>query len=357
MVDTGLTHCILESTSHGLSQHRVDGVDFDIAAVTNITHEHLDYHGGYEGYYAAKARLFQALGEGGLSLETANTYKQEVVKTAVLNHDDSSYNRLKTINVPRQISYSLNQTSDVMARQLKYTAGSTNYQLALTDPNGRLETVTVNSKLVGEFNVYNMLAAAAAGQALSLSPTQIRDGLEAVQILTGRMEPVNEGQEFLVIVDFAHTPNGLEKAIGAARGIADGRIITVFGSAGKRDVEKRRLMAEISAREADLTVLTAEDPRTESLDEILAMMASGCRAEGGVEGQTFWRIPDRGRAIYHALTLAQPDDLVLVCGKAHEQSMCFGTIEYPWDDLVATRTAIKVFLSNQPMPDLGLPTY
>jgi UDP-N-acetylmuramoyl-L-alanyl-D-glutamate--2,6-diaminopimelate ligase len=202
-----------------------------------------------------------------------------------------------------------------------------------------------------------MLAAAAAGQALGLSSAQIRDGLEAVQILTGRMEPVNEGQEFLVIVDFAHTPNGLEKAIGAARGIADGRIITVFGSAGKRDVEKRRLMAEISARDADLTVLTAEDPRTESLTEILDMMAAGCRAAGGLEGQTFWRIPDRGRAIYHALSLARPEDLVLICGKAHEQSMCFGTIEYPWDDLIATRTALTSFQANQPMPDLGLPTF
>jgi UDP-N-acetylmuramoyl-L-alanyl-D-glutamate--2,6-diaminopimelate ligase len=181
--------------------------------------------------------------------------------------------------------------------------------------------------------------------------------LEAVQILTGRMEPVNEGQDFLVIVDFAHTPNGLEKAIVAARGIADGRIITVFGSAGKRDVEKRRLMAEISARDADLTILTAEDPRTESLTGILEMMAAGCRSEGSIEGQTFWRIPDRGKAIHHALSLARPQDLVLICGKAHEQSMCFGTIEYPWDDLIATRTALIAFQSGQPMPDLGLPTF
>jgi UDP-N-acetylmuramoyl-L-alanyl-D-glutamate--2,6-diaminopimelate ligase len=116
-------------------------------------------------------------------------------------------------------------------------------------------------------------------------------------------------------------------------------------------------MAEVSAREADLTILTAEDPRTESLEEILEMMAAGCRSQGGIEGETFWRIPDRGRAIYHALSLARPEDLVLICGKAHEQSMCFGTIEYPWDDLAAARTALDTYLTKQPRPDLGLPTY
>jgi UDP-N-acetylmuramoyl-L-alanyl-D-glutamate--2,6-diaminopimelate ligase len=355
MLDAGLTHCVIETTSHGLAQHRVDAVDFDIAVVTNITHEHLDYHGGYEGYYAAKARLFEALGLDALSLPTANKYKQSVVKTAVLNRDDGSYDRLININVPRQISYGLRQAADVTAADIRFTAESTQYQLLLPDQTGEGEPV--HSQLVGEFNVYNNLAAAAAGHALALSPAQISDGLEAVQILTGRMEPVDEGQNFLVIVDFAHTPNGLEKAIGAARGIADGRIITVFGSAGKRDVEKRRLMAEISAKHADLTVLTAEDPRTESLDDILDMMAEGARSQGAVEGETFWRVPDRGKAIYHALTLAQPQDLVLICGKAHEQSMAFGTIEYPWDDLIATRTALTAFQSNQPMPDLGLPTF
>ncbi len=139
--------------------------------------------------------------------------------------------------------------------------------------------------------------------------------------------------------------------------MASGRIITVFGSAGKRDVEKRRLMAEISARDADLTVLTAEDPRTESLEAILAMMAAGCESQGGVEGETFWRVPDRGRAIYKGLELARPGDLVLICGKGHEQSMCFITTEYPWDDIEATHTALRAFLAGEPMPDLGLPTF
>ena len=173
------------------------------------------------------------------------------------------------------------------------------------------------------------------------------------------MEQIDEGQPFLTVVDFAHTPNALERSIAAARQMigADGRIITVFGSAGKRDVAKRRLMAEISARDADLTVLTAEDPRTESLDQILASMAEGCQAEGAVAEESFWLIPDRGRAIYHALSLARRQDLVLICGKGHEQSLCFGTTEYPWDDRNATRTALQALAEGEPMPDLGLPTY
>jgi UDP-N-acetylmuramoyl-L-alanyl-D-glutamate--2,6-diaminopimelate ligase len=135
------------------------------------------------------------------------------------------------------------------------------------------------------------------------------------------------------------------------------RVITVFGSAGKRDVAKRRLMADISARAADLTVLTAEDPRTESLDDILAMMGGAARAAGGVEGETFWRVPDRGRAIHFALTLARPGDIVLICGKGHEQSMCFGAVEYPWDDRRATERALEAFLEGREMADLGLPTF
>jgi UDP-N-acetylmuramoyl-L-alanyl-D-glutamate--2,6-diaminopimelate ligase len=135
------------------------------------------------------------------------------------------------------------------------------------------------------------------------------------------------------------------------------RVIAVFGSAGKRDVAKRRLMADVSARDADLTVLTAEDPRTESLDAILSMMAEAATAAGGIEGQTFWRVADRGRAIYFALTLARPGDVVLLCGKGHEQSMAFGVTEYPWDDRQAAEAALEAFMAGRPMVNLGLPTF
>jgi UDP-N-acetylmuramoyl-L-alanyl-D-glutamate--2,6-diaminopimelate ligase len=352
MVEAGMTHCVLETTSHGLEQHRVTAVDYDIAVISNITHEHIDYHGTHAAYFAAKARLFERLHIGNWHVKTANDYKREVIKTAVLNRDDSSYEKLSTIPAPRQLSYSSRTSADITATQIEYAADNTHFTLTLPG-----HSTPITTALVGEFNVQNLLAAAAAGEALGLDTAVIRQGIESVTEISGRMQRIDRGQPFLTLVDFAHTHDALEKAIAAARGMTNGRIITVFGSAGKRDVEKRRLMSEVAARDADLTVLTAEDPRTESLDAILAMMAEGCERQDGIEHQTFWRVPDRGEAIYFALGLAQADDLVLICGKGHEQSMCFGTIEYPWDDRDATIAALDAFLSKRPMIDLGLPTY
>ncbi len=361
MVDAGLTHCILETTSHALAQHRVAAVAFDVAVVTNITHEHLDYHGDYAGYFAAKRRLFEYLTveRFGKSL-TANRYKDTIRPTAILNRDDRSYEPLAGFLAARQVAtltYGLGPGNDVTAGDIQYGPHETTLTLSFADAARR--PLAVRSALVGEFNVYNMLAAAAAATALRVLPGAIRAGLESVRGLSGRMERIDRGQPFLVVVDFAHTPNALDRAIGAARRMVGpgGRVIAVFGSAGKRDVDKRRLMADIAARAADLSVLTAEDPRTESLDDILAMMAASAETAGGVEGQTFWRVADRGRAIYFALTLAQPGDVVLICGKGHEQSMCFGATEYPWDDREATRAALEAFLAGRKMPDLGLPTY
>jgi UDP-N-acetylmuramoyl-L-alanyl-D-glutamate--2,6-diaminopimelate ligase len=363
MVEAGASHCVIETTSHALAQHRVDAIDFDVAVVTNITHEHLDYHGSYEAYLTAKTRLFEMLtgnqapaqgrSQDGAGQGTAE--KAQMVKTAVLNYDDQSFAPLSQIETPRRLTYGLSAAADVYASHVRFGPDATYFQLHLSLAAGKAR-LPISSQLVGDFNVYNMLAAAAVGQALGLTPEVIKKGLEAVEIVSGRMERIDRGQPFLVIVDFAHTPVSLQKAIGAARRMSNGRVITVFGSAGKRDIMKRRLMAETSARDADLTVLTAEDPRTDSLAEILDAMAAGCRSQGGVEAETFWRVPDRGEAIYFALTLARPEDVVLICGKGHEQSMCFGATEYPWDDRDATRAALDAFLAGKPMVDLGLPT-
>lgn len=351
MVDAGVTHCVLEATSHGLAQERVGAIDFDLAVVTNITHEHLDYHGDFEGYFAAKKKLFR-----GLAIRDRGS-GIGIPKMAVLNGDDGSFERLARIPVERRLVYGLEGQADVSATGIGYWPDATEFSLCLPDS----APVQVKASMVGRFNVYNMLAAAAAAHGLGIDPQRIAQGLAAVKRLEGRMQPIDRGQPFQVVVDFAHTPNALEQAIAAGWAMvtpdSGGRVIAVFGSAGKRDVEKRRLMAEIAARDADLTVLTAEDPRTESLDGILAMMAAGCRSQGGVEGRTFWREPDRGQAIYFALGLARPGDVVLLCGKGHEQSMCFGTTEYPWDDVRAATAALEVFLAGRPMVDLGLPTF
>ena len=395
MVEAGLTHVVVEATSHALAQSRVAAVAFDAAVVTNITHEHLDYHGSYDAYFAAKRRLFESLLDEPLRVLPPNPLKAAMRRAAVLNRDDSSFAPLAAFLAGRPVgvrTYGLlpddatsgapspDATSgapspDATADNVTYGPDTTRLALRLAGHAPR----PVASALVGEFNVYNMLAAAAAADALGIDSQAIAAGLEAVDGLSGRMERIDRGQPFLVVVDFAHTPNALERAIGATRrmigaqGRADsvplalrekdgervptGRVITVFGSAGKRDVEKRRLMADVSARAADLTVLTAEDPRTESLDAILSMMAGAAAAAGGIEGQTFWRVPDRGRAIYFALSLARPGDVVLLCGKGHEQSMAFGATEYPWDDRRAAAAALEAWLAGREMVDLGLPTF
>ncbi len=363
MVDAGITHCILETTSHGLAQHRVSAINFDIAAITNITHEHLDYHGSFDDYFAAKAHLFAML-----TSHNESSQKPVIVpKTAVLNLDDSSFTKLSQIAVPQQLSYAItNPTADLRAVNVVTKPTGSTFELELRSGGAEgkeksAQSLTqMHTKLVGLYNIYNNLAAAGIAHALSIESDTIQAGLQQVDLIHGRMHPVNEGQDFLLHVDFAHTPDGLDKTIEAGRKMLsdeNGRIIALFGSAGKRDPEKRRMMAEISAEKADLTILTAEDPRTESLDDILEAMAQGCRNKGGVEGKTFWRIRDRGQAIYFALSLAQPGDNVLICGKGHEQSMCFGTVEHPWDDIEATVTAVHAFLAGKPMPDLGLPTY
>jgi UDP-N-acetylmuramoyl-L-alanyl-D-glutamate--2,6-diaminopimelate ligase len=155
------------------------------------------------------------------------------------------------------------------------------------------------------------------------------------------MERIDEGQPFLALVDFAHTPNSLRRSLTTVRALTSGRVIAVFGCAGRRDVEKRAMMGEIAAELADITIITAEDPRTESSQNIITEIARAMVARGAIEGETFERIPDRGRAIYRAVQLAKPGELVIALGKGHEQSMCFGEVEYPWDDRQAMRAALK----------------
>jgi len=345
MAREGLTHCVLETTSHGLAQHRVSACDFDVAVVTNITHEHLDYHGDYQAYRAAKTMLFESLSEA--------VRKPGQAKVAVLNADDSSYEHLRSIPADRHISYSLSGPADFQARNLHFEPTGNTFDIMTSEG-----AFSVRTRLMGRYNVSNILAASGVALALGLGPEAIQDGVASLAGIPGRMELIEGRQPFALVVDFAHTPNALRRVIEAGRDAVGpkGRVITVFGSAGLRDVAKRRMMAEVSARYADLTVFTAEDPRTEPLEAILDDMAAGCMAQGGLEGETFFRVPDRLRAIYFALTLARPGDIVLACGKGHEQSMCFADVEYPWDDREAARKALDAFLANLPPPDSGLPT-
>ncbi len=332
MVAAGMTHTVLEVTSHGLAQRRLAGCDFDVAVLTNITHEHLDYHGTLAAYREAKESLFQGL--------LKSYRKPDAPKVAVFNADDpGSYAYLRSIPVQRQVVYGLESgAADVTAQDIRFSPAGLHF--TLDSPWGRAD---IRSALVGAFNVSNILAAASAALALGVTPEMAAEAVAAFQGVPGRMERIDAGQPFTAIVDFAHTPNALRRALKTVRQVAaaTGRVIVVFGCAGLRDREKRRLMGEVAAECADLTVITAEDPRTESLAAIMAETADALRAGGRREVADFWRVPDRGAAILHAVSLARPGDVVIACGKGHEQSMCFGVQEYPWDDRRAMRRALR----------------
>jgi len=329
MAAAGAETCVLEVTSHGLAQHRVTACDFDVAVVTNVTHEHLDLHGSLDAYRAAKTSLFKGLMQ--------ERRKPGIQKIAILNESDSSLEYLRPCPADVQLTYNVAGPGDVTARNLVQESGQTRFDVC--SPYGNF---SVETRLVGTFNVFNILAAAATTLALGTEPQAVRAGIAAVRSIPGRMERVDQGQPFTVMVDFAHTPNSLRRALETARQLAaSGQVIVVFGCAGLRDVEKRPKMGQIAAELADYTILTAEDPRTENLDTIIESIAEGCRMGEGVEGETFERTPDRGAALARAVERARPGDVVIACGKGHEQSMCFGEIEYAWDDRAALAAAIE----------------
>ncbi|MBL8092257.1 MAG: UDP-N-acetylmuramoyl-L-alanyl-D-glutamate--2,6-diaminopimelate ligase, partial [Anaerolineales bacterium] len=358
MVEAGLTHVVIETTSHGWAQHRVDACEFDIAVVTNITHEHMDEHGSYENYRAAKARLFE-------SLEWTKEKKQGNPRLAVINHDDEkSFYFLNDFIKVNKINYGLTDTANVQAENIEYSPSGISFDtnlrvgklglLEIVDENKKIK---VTSKLVGSYNVSNCLAAfTATVYGLGIKPEIVSQGIASLDGIPGRMERIDLGQNFTAIVDFAHTPNALKSAIETARTMSNEKVIAIFGSAGLRDKEKRRMMAEIGAQLADYVILTAEDPRTESLNQILNELESGIPVEKRSEGKFYWKIPDRGEAIKFAIRLAKEGDIVLSCGKGHEQSMCFGKTEFLWDDRIAMRAALAEFLKIDGLKMQYLPT-
>lgn len=357
MVDAGLTHCVLETTSHGLAQGRVRGVAYDVAVLTNITHEHLDFHGTFENYREAKGELFR---------QTSATRRKQAFgqqKAFVINADDPNADFFAALGQEKaNLFFSLSGAQPpaympcFIAESIRHTPVETSVTVRYTKrDNMRLY---LRTRLIGDYNVANVLAAVGAVMpALHKGDwkkfnSQVQAGLDALPTIPGRMERIEAGQDYLAVVDFAHTPNALQRALEAARTLLPPgrRVIAIFGCAGLRDREKRRMMPAISTRLADVSIFTAEDPRTESLDDILATMAEAATNAGGTEKVSFWRIPDRGQALAFACNLARPGDLVIACGKGHEQSMCFGTTEYPWSDRDALRGAIRG------IPPRNLPT-
>jgi len=327
MRDRGLKVAVVESSSHGLALQRVVGVDFDVAVFTNIAHEHLDFHKTIEAYREAKASLIDL---------TAAGADKGIVKTAVLNRDDPSFAYLVNRPIARQLTYGIQMDADLKASRVDLTPEG--LRLEASTPVGRL---TVRLKLTGRWNAANALAAAAAGVAVGLTLDEIRDGLERFSGVSGRMERVDLGQPFAVIIDYAHTPQSLEKVLRELRPITKGKLIAVFGSAGDRDREKRPWMGEIAARLSDYAVFTNEDPREEDAMTILSEIAAGAAEVGWREGENYARIGDRRQGIAHAVRFARPGDTILLAGKGHERSILIGRGKEPWDERAVAEDAIR----------------
>lgn len=327
MVAAGCQAAVLEATSEGLAQHRLEACEFDLAVVTNITHDHLYYHRTLEAYREAKALLFRYLSVG--------DRKPGVAKTAVLNRDDSSYEILRPIAADRHLTYGTAR-ADTIIEQARDCAGG--LAVVLRTPWGRAD---LEAPLVGRYNAWNTAAAVTAACAWGVPLSRAAEACASFPGVPGRMEFIRQGQPFTVIVDFAHTANALEQALRAVRPITEGRLIVVFGCAGERDVLKRAPMATVAVLLADHAVFTAEDPRREDVRDILAQMEAAAVRAGAVAGVHYSLVPDRAEAIHRAVAMARPGDTVILCGKGHEQSMCFGTEERPWDDRSAARAALE----------------
>ncbi|HLZ63736.1 MAG TPA: UDP-N-acetylmuramoyl-L-alanyl-D-glutamate--2,6-diaminopimelate ligase [Ktedonosporobacter sp.] len=324
-LDARATHAVVETTSHGLALQRVHGCNFDVGVVTNITHEHLDFHKTIDAYRRAKARLFEML-------DPARDKGLGARPVAILNRDDVSYEVLKPYCRVPILDYGINSAAAVRAIDIRLDAYGTRFRVVLPDAECLIET-----QLVGGFNVSNCLAAIATAYSQGVSPAVIAQGLATVKGVAGRMERIDEGQPFSVIVDYAHTPDSLEKVLAILRPLTSGKLMVVFGSAGERDVQKRPLMGRIAAQMADFFVITDEDPREEDREQILSEIAAGAEAIGKRQGHDFLCIPDRTTAIQAAFTRAKRGDTVLLAGKGHEQSIIIGREKLPWDDRQVAR--------------------
>jgi len=324
----GGTWGVLEATSHALALRKLRGCEVDIAVFTNLSPEHLDFHGTLQSYLEAKGILFGMLGQSA---------DKGVPKTAVLNADDPHWQYLVDRAAGASvITYGIDAHADVQGTVLSADASGSRVRV-----EARGETVEIALPLVGRFNVHNALAAIAAGLAAGVPLAKARDALQRAKSVRGRMERVDCGQPFSVIVDYAHTPESLDKVLGLLRPLTKGRLIAVFGSAGERDRTKRPRLAEVAAKHADFFVITQEDPRLEDPAGILAEIEAGATGAGKARGADYAVIDDRREAVRDAMRRAQAGDTVLLAGKGHEGSIIVGEEKRPWDEAAAARDALR----------------
>ena len=326
MKSEGVEYLVLEVTSHALAQHRTWGVPISVAVMTNVGHEHLDYHGTFENYRDAKRRLFK--------LANKNRHGKRI---GIVNAEDPSA-ELFSSDIKNPITYGI-KNGDLRAENVQLTpAGSsynvrvqsTKYEVSLATHDLRLMTqdsdvqeLHINCHLPGSFNVYNSLAATATGRALGLTKAEIEKGLDSLKSVEGRMTRVDEGQDFAVIVDYAHTPESFDKIFAEVKPLAKGRLIAVFGSAGRRDEEKRAKQGAIAGKWCDIVIVTEEDDRDIDGVEIMNQIAEGAEDSGKTRNKDLFLVHDREEAVKTAIGMAKSGDLVILLGKGHEKSILY----------------------------------
>lgn len=332
MVQAGVTHVCMEVSSHALAMNRIAGCEFDTAVFTNLTEDHLDFHKTMDNYADAKAILFRMVSSKG-------QYKKE--KTAVINADDP-YAKVMTDAVADTAfcpihTYAVDHDADLKAEQIRIGSKSTSFIL-----NDGGKKRTVETKLAGRFNVYNTLASIGAARAEGVSMETILSGLASFRAVPGRFELIEEGQPFAVVVDYAHTPDGLENILKTAKKITERRVIVVFGCGGDRDRMKRPIMGRIAAQWGDEVIVTSDNPRSEDPDAIVAEVAAGVKEKAAGNPKLHYEvIPDRRTAIRHAIHLAKPGDAVIIAGKGHENYQILRDRTIHFDDREEARIALK----------------
>ncbi len=328
MTLAGVDYCVMEVSSHALEQGRVKGCRYRTAIFTNLTQDHLDYHGTMDNYLAAKGLLFSRLG---------NTYAAGALERsyAVLNSDDPASRLLARQTAAEVVTYGVDAEADVRASQIRITAQGTTFHVQTFRGDA-----DITLQMVGKFNVYNALAAITAGLIEGIAIEQLKQSLERIPGVPGRVEAVDAGQKFAVIVDYAHTPDGLENVLRSVKEFATRNIICVFGCGGDRDKTKRPLMGKIAARYADNVIVTSDNPRTEEPESILRDIEYGLQ-EDGVARDRYTLIADRKRAIEKAVEMASPDDVVLIAGKGHETYQIIGKNTIAFDDRQVAKEAIR----------------
>jgi UDP-N-acetylmuramoyl-L-alanyl-D-glutamate--2,6-diaminopimelate ligase len=312
MAADGAGAATMEVSSHGLHQHRVDGTEFAVAVFTNLSQDHLDYHADMEEYFRAKARLFTS----------------DLSAAGVVNTDTAAGRRLADGASIPVTTFGVESEADVRASDVRVAPAGVSF---------RVDGLEIRSRLRGAFSVLNCLGAVVAARGLGVADPAIAAGIAEVAGVPGRMEPVEAGQAFGCLVDYAHTPDSLENVLRAARGLTDGRVIVVFGCGGDRDRSKRPMMGLAATRFADLSVITSDNPRSERPEDIIAEIEEGARRGGGAYSID----ADRRAAIRAAVADAGPGDVVVIAGKGHEAGQEFADRTIPFDDRVVARQEIE----------------